>query len=124
MGSVYQPKLKSGEPCAIWWIKYYMAGKPVKESSKSEHERVARTLLKEREGRVVRGEAVNPRADRTTYEQARADLEQHYRTNGKRNLKEFLRRVPPLDAFFRGRRINTITQSDVDRYIVISTAVS
>ena len=117
MGSVYRPKLKSGEPCTIWWIKFYVAGKPVKESTHSTKEADAKRLLKEREGRVVRGEAVVPRVDRTTYEQARADLEAHYRANGKRDLKEFLRRVPPLDAFFRGRRINTITQSDVDRYI-------
>ena len=124
MGSVYQPRLKSGEKCSIWWIKYYVAGKAQKESTHSTREGDAKRLLKEREGRVVRGEAVNPRGDRTTYEQARADLEQYYRANPKqRNLKEFLRRQPPLDTFFRGRRINTITQSDVDRYTTARLAL-
>ena len=116
MGSIYRPKNKSGELCSVWWIKFYVHGKPVKESTGSAKESDAKALLKEREGRVVRGESVIPRQDRTTYEQARADLEAHYQANGTRNLHEFLRRVPPLDAFFRGRRINSITQSDVDRY--------
>ncbi len=60
MGYLYRPKLKSGERSEIWWVKYYVNGRPVRESSgvsadtKTAPEG-ARRLLKEREGRVATG---------------------------------------------------------------------
>ncbi len=27
MGYLYRPKLRSGEPGRIWWVKYYVNGK-------------------------------------------------------------------------------------------------
>jgi len=120
MGNVYQPKLKNGEPCSVWWVSYYVNGKRIKESSHSTKESDAKTLLKEREGRVVRGEPVVARVDRITYETCRAALEAHYQANpGKRDLTEFLRRVKHLDTFFAGRRVATINQDDVDRYATL-----
>ena len=29
MGSLYRPKLKSGKPSTIWWVKYYVNGRSV-----------------------------------------------------------------------------------------------
>lgn len=74
-------------------------------------------MLKEREGRVVRGEKVLPRADKVTFEEAQADLRDHYVATGSRNLEEYDRRVPRLAAFFSGYRINAIDQIAVNRYI-------
>ncbi len=48
MGTIY----KRGR---IYWIKYYRAGKPYRESAKSKNEKKAIDLLKLREGEVVQG---------------------------------------------------------------------
>jgi len=49
MGSVY----KHGR---VYWIKYYAQGKPIRENTRTDSHEAARTILKEREGRVGRGE--------------------------------------------------------------------
>ncbi|HXC65941.1 MAG TPA: hypothetical protein VN638_00895 [Nitrospiraceae bacterium] len=46
MGMIY----KRGQ---VFWIKCYVNGRPVRESSESQKEGVAKSLLKEREGRAV-----------------------------------------------------------------------
>jgi integrase len=33
MGYLYRPKLKSGTRSEIWWAKYYVNGRPVREST-------------------------------------------------------------------------------------------
>ena len=33
MGYLYQPKLKSGRRSSIWWAKYYVNGRPIREST-------------------------------------------------------------------------------------------
>src|SRR4029450_4873502 len=98
----------------VWWVKYYVNGRPVRESTgvdgdgdmpptearrflKGREGRVAngepmlprhrpprgaRRSLKGREGRVANGEPMLPRADRVRYQEAAADLRQHYATTG------------------------------------------
>jgi integrase len=119
MGNVYQPKLKNGEACSVWWVSYYVNGKRIKESTHSTRESDAKQLLKVREGTVAKGEPVVPRQDRITYETCRAALEAHYRAKQSRDITEFLRRVKHLDTFFAGRRVATISQDDVDRYATL-----
>ena len=48
MGTIY----KRGN---VFWLKYYRAGKPYYESSKSIKETDAKTLLKKREGHIAEG---------------------------------------------------------------------
>ena len=78
MGSLYRPKLKSGKPSTIWWVKYYVNGRPVRESTGTTKESEARRLLKEREGRAASGHPILPRADRVRYEEVAQDLQMHY----------------------------------------------
>src|SRR5712692_10250462 len=122
MGYWYRPRLKSGAPCSIWWIQYYIHGRRVKESSHSRKESDARTLLREREGRVARGERVVPRLDRVTYKEAAADLRQHYVATGRRDLDEYDRRVQHLTRFFADHRLASIKQVAVNRYITARQA--
>jgi len=63
MGSVYRPKLKSGRPSTIWWVKYYVNGRPVRESAGTEKETNARRFLKERDGARGDGRIVYVPAD-------------------------------------------------------------
>ena len=44
--------LKSGGLSSVWWAKYYVSGKTVRESTKCEKEQDARRFLKLREGAV------------------------------------------------------------------------
>jgi len=124
MGYLYRPKLKKrpGETEAressVWWCKYYVNGRPVRESTGAEKETEARRFLKEREGKAVSGAPIIPRADRVRFEEAEQDLRKHYEATGTRDLNEYKRRVQHLTDFFVGRRIATIGQPEVDAYIV------
>src|SRR5262245_31367252 len=77
MGYLYRPKLKSGARSEIWWVKYYVNGRPVRESTGVAAEtetppQGARQFLKEREGRAATGQPIFPRADRIRYEEVAA----------------------------------------------------
>lgn len=83
MGYLYRPKLKNGKPGRIWWCKYYINGRPARESTGMEKEMEARRFLKEREGRVATGHPILPRVDRIRYEEIARDLWQHYEATGR-----------------------------------------
>ena len=112
MGQIYQRG-------RIWWIKYYVNGRPVRESTGLGKEQAATRVLKEREGRVATGQPILPRAERVRYEEAAEDLRQHYLAHpGTRDLDEYNRRVKHLARHFAGRRVAAIDQISVDAYIV------
>lgn len=110
MGSLY----RRGK---VWWCKYYVAGRPARVSTETNKEKEARDFLKDREGRVVAGEPVLPRAGRVRYEEARDDLRTHYETTGSRDLREANGRFAHLDAFFAGRRLVNITGPVIAHYV-------
>src|SRR2546427_963599 len=103
MGYLYRPKLRSKQPGRIWWAKYYVNGRPVRESTGTRKETEARRFLKAREGRVAAGQPMLPRVDRIRYEEIAADLRRHYETTGERKLDEADDRMKPLAKFFAGR---------------------
>jgi hypothetical protein len=54
--------------------------------------------------------------DRILYEEAADDLRMHYRTTGKRDLKDAEELLRHLQPFFRIRRISWIGTDDMTRY--------
>ena len=72
MGMIY----KRGN---VWWCKYYVNGRPIRESTGTEKETGAKRFLKVREGRVAMGEPILRRADRIRYEEVAEDLRRFYR---------------------------------------------
>jgi integrase len=102
----------------VWWCKYYVNGRPVRESTGTEKETEAKRFLDGRRGRVAHGQPIMPRADRVRYEEAERDLRHHYEATKARDLDEYTYRVAHITAFFAGRRIATIGQPDVDAYTV------
>ena len=110
MGMLY----KRGE---IYWIKYYMGGKPIRESTGKRKQKEAERLLKDREGRIAMGASVLPRIDRITYDELSGDLRRHYEATGERALKEADTRFKALQPFFTGRRVASIKGALAEEYV-------
>src|SRR5712691_8300006 len=118
MGYLYRRKLRSGKLTSTWWCKYYVNGRPVRESTGTDKETEARRFVKEREGRVATGQPILPRADRVRYDDVAQDLRQHYQVTGSRGLDEAESRLKHLDSFFRGRRVAGVGQTEITAYVV------
>jgi hypothetical protein len=63
---------------AVWWVKYYRNGRPIRESSGSIKESNAINLLKLREGDIAHGLPVNPKLNRIRFDEAADDLKTEY----------------------------------------------
>ena len=123
MGSLYKRKVRgaNGEwkELPTWWLKYYQNGRAVRESSRTQSERVAKRMLRVREGDVERGIPVNPKMDRITFEEAAQDLIHDYEVNGKKSIRVLKQRIAKhLTPVFRGRRMATIRPPDIRAFIV------
>ena len=130
MGTLYRPtyappgmKWKDAKAAgllresSVYWCKYHVNGRPVRESTKCGRLEDARRFLKEREGRVAAGAPIPPRIDRIRYEELAADLRRHYETTGARDLKEAATRLAHLDKFFTQYRASAITSDLITRYM-------
>ena len=118
MGSVYRRRQRDGKYGAVFWVKYYVNGRPVRETTGTRRESDARRFLKEREGRIAVGKPILPRADRIRYEEIARDLREHYQATGARNLKEAETRLQHLDRFFESRRVAALSQADATSYVL------
>ena len=103
--------------------KYYVNGRPVRESTGTEKETEAKRFLDGRRGRAATGQPMLPRADRVRYDEAAADLRQHYEATGTRGLDEADYRLAHLKAFFAGRRLASIGPADAMAYVAKRQAV-
>lgn len=117
MGCLYKQRRRDGTPGRIWWIKYYVNGRPIRESTGTDKETAAKNILKDRLGRVATGQPILPRADRVRYEEVVQDLRQHYETTGRRDLEEADYRLQNLKSFFAGRRIVSMGPADITAYV-------
>jgi integrase len=105
----------------VWWCKYYVNGRPVRESTGVAGDTdtapaEAKRFLKVKEGKAASGEPVLRRADRVRYEEAAADRRRHYETTGERDLAEADGRLAHLNRYFTGRRIAGIGPADLTAY--------
>src|SRR5918995_801884 len=104
---------------AVWWVKYYGNGQPMRESSHSSKESDAINLLKLREGDIAHGLPVNPKLNRIRFDEAAEDLKTEYAVNGRRSGDELERRIRlHLLPYFGGRRLAAITTVDVISFIL------
>jgi len=103
----------------VFWIKYYSAGRPIRESMGTTKQKEAERFLKDREGRVAMGTPALPRIDRIRYDELADDLRRHYEVTNCRDLKEADVRLKPLKAFFSGRRASGIGGPDIERYVQV-----
>jgi integrase len=125
MGSLYRPKLKdwrtrpaADQRSTVWWVKYYVNGRVVRESTKTDDKEAAKRTLKLREGAAATGQPIVPRLDRIRYDEIAEDLRRHYETTGCRNLKEADKRLGALEAFFTERRVAGIGGAELTDYVL------
>jgi integrase len=113
MGIVYSRKRSP-----YLWIKYYQHGRPVRESTGTKNETVARRMLRAREGDVERGVPIDPKIGRVTFHQAAEDMLNDYKANRKHTYVDAKRRIDKhLAPFFGNKRMSSITTSDIRAFI-------
>ncbi len=111
MGCIY----KRGE---IFWIKYYRAGKPYRESTHSNKEGDAKKILKLREGQIVENRFSGLKAEKIRFEELAEDLINDYKVNNKKSIERTERSVKHLQTFFEGVRVIDITTDRIKIYIL------
>ena len=78
-------------------------GRPIRESTRTTKETVARRILRSREGDVEHGIPINPKMGRVTLEEAADDILNDYRANHRRSLDGVDRRLRlHLRPYFAG----------------------
>jgi len=101
----------------VWWIRYYRNGRRHEESSGSERKGDAERLLALRKGDVAKGVPVSAKIGQLRFEDAAKDLLTDYQVNQKRHGDVEYRIRLHLTPFFGGRRMATITTTDVRTYV-------
>jgi hypothetical protein len=117
MGYLFQRKQRDGTTNGPWWMKYYVNGRPLRESTGTADYAKAKRVLKDREGRAATGLPIPRRVDRIRYDELAEDLRRHYAVTSDRNLEEAEDRLKPLGRFFSGRRVVDITGATLNQYI-------
>ena len=100
----------------VWWIKYYMDGKPFRESSGSKKESDAKRLLKKREGEVAIGKIPGVYFDRVKFEELAQDYINDFKING-RDVRRAELSIRHLKITFGGKRIPAINTPLIQAYI-------
>jgi integrase len=126
MGSLFRRRKKRSDGTIIelptLWLKYYQHGRAIRESSGTTKETIARRMLRAREGDVEHGIPVNPKMGRVTFEDAAKDIINDYTINKRKSLANLQRRLKlHLEPHFAGKRLASITPSDVRAFVVART---
>jgi integrase len=106
-GSVYR---RGG----VWWVKFYIDGRPIRESSHSTKREAAETLLDTRRGQRARGETVSPKAARLKVSELLDNLARRYRIDGQTVPAA---NVARLRTAFGPQRAATVTGADWNVYV-------
>ncbi len=112
MGCVYRHKARS-----TWWIKYRSAAGVQYESAHSKRKEDAIRLLRLREGDTAKGIPVTSQVGRIRFDEARDDLVNHHKANGRDTKKVEDRIAKHLTPFFGRRKMGEISVSLVNSYI-------
>src|SRR5688572_10935398 len=100
-----------------WWIKYYRAGRPFRESSHSTREEDAKTLLRRRQNEIASGTFTGPKAERVRISELAEHLLRDYRINERRSLDALdLRWRLHLKPFFASLRAVDLSSALIARY--------
>src|SRR2546427_6689036 len=101
----------------VWWVKYSVHGKRLRESSKSTRESDAIRLLRTRIEECGKGRRRDPVAEsRVKMSELFAALEADYQENGRRSAATLAFRLAPLREAFGQDRALDVTTARIIRY--------
>lgn len=109
--------------CRFWYAQYYVDGKAVRVSTKTEVKQEAKAELLRLMGKSNRGELTEQDLKKVTYEDLRTALIDDYNDNGRKSLEtrkdgtETIVGLPQLDAFCKGMTALRLT-TDTSRAFV------
>lgn len=99
-----------------WWIRYRVGGVDRRESTRSRSREAAERLLAKRRDELGRGEHIEPKARRATFEDAVALLRTAYALKGNRSWDRAMRALIPLRVEFGGARLAAVTSARIAGY--------
>jgi integrase len=102
---------------SVWWVAYYHRGREYRESTRSELERDARRLLRERLRVAGTPQFIGPSADKLTFEDLADGYLTDYRINAKRSIRDAERAVRWLRQTFSLNRALDITSDRIAAYV-------
>ena len=112
-GSIYKQKNN-----AVWWIKYYRDGKPIRESAKTTDEHKAEKFLRQRLGEIAAGNFAGPAVERIKVTELADDFLRDYRINQRKSLDDAQTRWRlHLEPFFGSMRASQVTSEHIKRYV-------
>jgi integrase len=110
MGTIYR---RGG----TYWLKYYRAGRPYRESAHTDRITEAKRLLSLREGQVVEGRFPGLRAEKIRIEELAQDYVRDYEINGRTSIKDATRYKKLFTDLFGSMRVVDFRSDHVDAFI-------
>jgi len=101
-----------------YWIKYYLNGKPFRESSNSKDITKAKKLLKIREGQCESGRFPGLKVDKILFDELRQDILNEYRLNERKSLDRLENSLKHLTDYFGGMKAAQIGTDMIQRYVL------
>ena len=121
MGMLYRRKQRDAAGNLVevgpWWMKYYDNGRPVCQSTGTFERREAKSALQKAEHRVLEGQRVTPRMQRTKFEELIEDFKQDYTLRGLRTWDRRENCLAHLKPVFGGMLAKGITSERLKGYI-------
>ncbi len=101
----------------VWWVSYYRNNQQIRESSGSELESDAKTLLRTREGDIARGIPISRRVTQTRMSELLSDVVRDYKLNNRRSLPDLKRRIKlHLEPAFDKWKASLLTTNEIRAY--------
>ncbi len=73
---------------AVWWIKYYFNGEPIRENTQCKLETDAKKVLKQRIGQITVGRFIGLQSERVTVNDLAEDIRADYAVNGRASKED------------------------------------
>lgn len=100
-----------------WWIKYYVNGRPYRESTKTSSFTEAKHMLVLRLADVARGRVADPRMRKLRMNDLLSLVADDYQINGRKSLDRLQDAAGHLRRHFGQQLAISITLADIKRYI-------
>jgi len=123
MGMIYRRKKRDPatgklEEQGPYWMKYYVEGRPIQESTKVFEKEQAKKILKVKEGEVAAGLYRGPSMDRIRFEDLAALVQQDYQINRRKTVRRITEYQKHLEPYFRKARVSSMTTERINAYII------